>query len=272
MPDALAQEIEEIRKAASDLSLTVVPGTLDENKLPTVEWDTSSSSGWKAYLATAGKLECKLVVLEIYEFDEEAMGELGPEQTSREDDDESENEEQTERAKELEEKWEKVAQEHAGYYGSAYAFALYYFSGGICHRYDKEADWYTKLTEAADSVKEEIEVAETELEEEEIPDLTDKEIEKIAVDLAKDELFQQAGNQNARRFALKKKFPELFDDHYHQTSEIIDQAKGIFELEVRPQMDKALDDQITELANAGMSKDQIAKKLRVAVSRVKRAL
>jgi hypothetical protein len=120
-------------------------------------------------------------------------------------------------------------------------------------------------------LKEELEAAEAEVEEEEIPELTEKEIEELASELANNELFQKATNQNAKRFALKKKFPKLVEEHYRQISAIIDQAKGIFELEIKPQMEKALDDQIADLAKQGLNKDQIAKQLRVPVSRVKKA-
>jgi hypothetical protein len=272
MPDDLPREIDEIGAEASELSLTIVSGSFNENNLPTVVWETSSPSALKGYLAAARKLQSKLVVLEQFEFNQEALEQLGPEQSEEDGSEEPEDDEQTERANKLESKWQEIVREHAGYYGSLYSFALYFFSEGICYRYDKEADWYVKLTEAANSLKEEMEAAEAELEEEEIPDLTDKEVEEIAIDLAKSELFQQAGNQNARRFALKKKFPELIEEHYRQTSEIIDQAKGIFELEIKPEMEKALDEQIAELAKTGMSKDQIAKKMKVPISRVKRVL
>jgi hypothetical protein len=220
----------------------------------------------------ARKLDCQLVVFEKYEFDEVALEELGLERPEGEDDEEFENEEQTEGENEFEAKWEKIVQEHIGYFGSLYAFALYYFSDGICHRYDREAHWYAKLTEAVKSLKEELEAAEAELEEEEIRELTEKEREDIAADLARNELFQQAGNQNARRFALKKKFPKLVEEHYLQISEIIDHAKGIFELEIKPELERAMDNQIAELSRQGLNTDQIAKKLNLPAARVKKAL
>ena len=272
MPDALKDEMDEIEQTATDLSITIVPAAFENEKLPTIDWDTSSPSAWKPYLAMARKLDCVLVVLQQYGFDQETLEELRPEGSEGEYDEELEDEEQTERAKELAAKWEKIVQEHFGYYGSSYAFALYYFNDGICHRYEKEAEWYTKLTQAANSLREELEAAEADLEEEEIPELSDDEIERIAADLAKSDLFQQAGNQNARRFALKKKFPKIIEEHHRQITEIIDQAKGIFELEIKPEMEKALDNQIVELSKQGLNKDEIAKKVKVPVARVKKAL
>ncbi len=272
MADELALEIDEIAQAAGDLSLTIVLGTFHEEKLPVVGWDTSSPSTWKTYLAMAKNLCCTFVVLEKYEFDQTALEELGPEQPEGEDGEELEGGEQADRESEFEAKWEKIVREYAGYYGSLYAFALYYFSGGVSHKYDREANWYTKLTETASALKGELEAAKAELEEEEIPELTEKEIEEIATELANNELFQKATNQNARRFALKKKFPNLVEDHYRQIAEIIDQAKGIFELEIKPELEKALDNQIADLAKQGLNNDQIAKKMKVPVSRVKKAV
>jgi hypothetical protein len=272
MADELPREIDDITQAAGDLSLTIVLGTFDEEKLPVVEWDTSSPSTWKAYLAMAKTLGCLFVVLEKYEFDQKTLEELGPEQPDGEDGEEFQGDEQPDRESESEGKWEKITREHAGYFDSLYAFALYWFSGGVCHKYDREANWYTKLTEAARALKGELEAAEAELEEEEIPELTENEIEEMASELASNELFQKATNQNARRFALKKKFPKVREEHYHQISEIIDQAKGIFELELKPELEKALDNQIADLAKQGLNKDQIAKKLKVPVSRVKKVV
>jgi hypothetical protein len=272
MADELAGEIDEITEAASDISLTIVHGTFNQEKLPVVEWDTNSPATWKTYLALAKTLGCPFIVLEKYEFDEAALEELGPEEPEGEDGKEFEDEENAERESEFEAKWEKIVQEYARYYGSLYAFALYYFSSGICHRYDREANWYAKLREAASTLKDELEAAEAELEEEEIPELTENEIEGMASELANNELFQKATNQNARRFALKKKFPKLVEEHHQQISEIIDQAKGVFELEIKPELEKALDTQIAELAKQGLNKDQIAKKLKVPVSRVKKVL
>ncbi len=272
MGDELAHEIGEITQAAGDFSLAIVVGTFDEEKLPVVDWDTTSPSNWKTYLALAKNLGCPFAVLEKYEFDQEEMQKLGPEESNGEDGDEFQDEEEAERASEFEAKWEKIVREYDRYYGSLYAFSLYYFSGGVCHKYDREANWYTKLTETASALKGELEAAEAELEEEEIPELTEKEIEEIASQLASNELFQKATNQNARRFAFKKKFPKLHEEHHHQISEIIDQAKGIFELEIKPELEKVLDNQIADLAKQGLNKDQIAKKLKVPVSRVKKVL
>jgi hypothetical protein len=272
MADELTREIDDIAHAAADLSLTIVPGSIHELKFPVVEWDTSSPSTWKTYLAMAKTLGSSYVVLEKYDFDQTALEQLGPERPEGEEREEFEDEEQADGANEFEATWEKITQEYSEHYGSLSAFALYYFSNGICHRYDREADWYTKLTNAASALKEEMEAAQAESEEEEIPELTEEEIEEMASELAKYEVFQNATNQNARRFALKKKFPKLAEEHHQQIFEIIDQAKGIFELEIKPELEKALENQIADLAKQGLSKDQIAKKLKLPVSRVKKSM
>src|SRR5260221_10785225 len=271
MADELAREIDDIGQAAGDLAITIVPGKFDKEKSPVVDWDTRSPSTLNTYLAMAKNLGCPLVVLEKYDFDEAALEELGPEQPEEEDMEEIDEEGEADRESEFEVRWEKIAKEYAGYYGSLYAFSLYYFSSGICHKWGREASWYIKLTEVASGLRADLEAAQADLQEEEIPELTEKEIEEMASELANYELFQKATNQNAKRFALKKKFPKLVEEHYGQVSAIVDQAKGIFELEIKPEMEKALDNQIAELAKQGLNKDQIAKQLRVSASRVKKA-
>jgi hypothetical protein len=272
MADELAGEIDEIAKAADELSISIILGTLDEKKLPMVDWDIGSPSTWKSYLAMAKNLGCSFVVLERYGFDQTALEELGPEPPDGENSEEFADEEQADRQNEFDAKWKEIVLEHASYYGSLLGFALYYFGGGVCHKYNKHAAWYTKLTEAAAALKGELEAAEAELEEEEDLELTEKEIENFASELAQNELFQKATNQNARRFVLKKKLPEIAEQHYRQISQIIDQAKGIFELEIKPEMEKALDNQIADLAKQGLDKDQIAKRVKVPLSRVKKVL
>src|SRR6266851_1600324 len=270
MPDELTREIETIIEAAGEVSLTIVPGTFDDKKLPVVRWETTSASALKTYLAIAKNLGCSLIVLEKYEFDQGAMEDLRPGETNAEDAEEFEDGEEAEDGDEFDAKWEKLTHEYAAYYGSLSTFVLYCFKEGICYTYEREASWYTKLTHAVEMLKEEVEAAEAEMEADQIPDLTEKEIEEIAAELARNELFQKATNQNARRFALKKKLPKVIEEHFRQVSEIIDQAEGIFELELEPELEKALDTQISDLRKQGLNKEQIAKKLKVAVSRVKK--
>lgn len=272
MTDELAREIDDIGQATSDLAITLVPGSFDAGKFPVVECDTRPPSTWKTYLSMAKGLGCPLVVLEKYEFDQTALEELGPERVEGNEEDEAEIDGGPDSGSDFEVRWEKITQAYARYYSSLYAFSLYYFSGGICFRWNKEAPWYTKLAEEADELKAEMEVAEAELQEQEIPELTEKEIEEIASELAKYELFQKATNQNAKRFALKKKFPKLVESHSRQVTVIIDQAKGIFELELKPEMERILDGQIAELSKQGLNKDQIAKQLKVPATRVKKAI
>jgi len=270
MTDELAKEIDQISKEANELSLPIVIGSLDEEKLPVVEWEIGSTQTSSTYLALAKNLGCTFVVLERYEFDQEALNDLNPKPTEEENDEKPEEVQNADRP-DLERRWEKLVNEHASYVGLLYAFDLYYIGDGICHKYDREASWYTKLAEAASALKEEMRATEAEMEVE-IPDLTEVEIEETATQLAHDKLFQSATNQNARRFAFKKKFPQIADEHHAQTTEIIDNAKGIFELELKPELEKTLDTQIIDLAKDGLHKEQIAKKLRIPVSRVKKVL
>jgi hypothetical protein len=271
MADELAREINEMGQAAGDFAITIVPGTFNEEEFPVVQWDACSTSTLKMYIEMAKNLGCPFIVLEKHIFDEATLEDLGPERPEEEDIEEIDGDGEADRAGEFEVTWNKIANEYARYYGSLYAFSLYYFSGGICHQWESEASWYVELTKVASELKAELELAQAELKEEVIPELTEKEIEELASELANYELFQKATNQNTKRFALKKKFPKLVVDHYRQVNAIIDQAKGIFELEIKPAMENDLDNQIAELSKQGLNKDQIAKQLKVSTARVKKA-
>jgi hypothetical protein len=272
MRDELALEIDAITKAAQDQSITIVLGSFDNEKLPLVEWETSTPSALQIYLGLAKNLGCSFVVLEKFQFDEEVMEELRAGQSEAGDGMEPDDGEEGEASIQFEAKWEKLTHEYTTHYGSLYSFALHYVGGGICHTYEKESSWYKKLIEAADVLREEFELAEAATGEEEIPELTDKEIEALGAKLANNDLFQKATNQNARRFALSRSLPEVAAEHPHQVSDIIDHAKGVFELLIKPELEKALDKQISELSQQGLSKDQIAKKLKVPLSRVNKGL
>lgn len=55
-------------------------------------------------------------------------------------------------------------------------------------------------------------------------------------------------------------------------TEIIGQAKGIFELEVKPEIEKQLDVEISNFVKQGLTQEQISKKMKIPVARIKKAL
>src|SRR6266851_9511385 len=108
MPDELTREIETIIEAAGEVSLTIVPGTFDDKKLPVVRWETTSPSASKTYLAIAKNLGCSLIVLEKFEFDQGAMEDLRSGETDAEDAEEFEEGEEEAGNGEFAAKWEKL--------------------------------------------------------------------------------------------------------------------------------------------------------------------
>jgi len=262
-------ELDEITQFAKEHSIAMVPGTFEGDKFPVADWDTAEPDSYRSYIEIAKILSCPLVVVERNMFDEQALEDLRP--TESEESDGDEEEEPDAIAMKIEEKWSELTRGHSRKFGSMFSFTLHYFSGGICYRYDKEANWYEELSDSAKKLREELEAAEA-ASDVDLPELTKAEIESFARELANCELFQKAANQNARRFALEKKFPQIADDHAHRVSELIYQAKGILDLEIRPQLEASLDEDISKLMKQGLTKNQIAKQLKVTVSRVSKAI
>jgi hypothetical protein len=275
MHDDLADEIKTMVRVCEEISLALVPGSFEPEKMPVVHWTGTGSSDWKVFLTLAKSLNSSFVILQEYEFEEAAIEALRPEGIEAMSEDELEGSQKAENEFDFEGKWNEMKTKRQQFYGLLYSFSLYWFKDGICFAYEKDTEWYRKLVDDVDTLAEKVEAAESEGEEEEPPELTDEEVEQTASTLARDEFFQKATNQGARRYALKKRFPQIFEKYEHQVTEIINQAKGIFELEVEPELEKALDAKILAHAKEGLTKDEIAKiakKLAIPVARVKRVL
>ncbi len=276
MTDELKGEIDAIRSQCEALSLFVVSAEFDREKMPVVLWKPQESSERKPFLELAKRMGVSLIVLEQFEFEEDTIEHLRPEQIETEDfeeeDEEGKKDEGTDRSsQENEEAWIAIKRKYERYYGHMCAYLLHWVKDGVCYSFDREASWYQALAADVEELEGKLE-AETKEVEKAIPELTDEEVEEIASKLASDEFFQKATNNSARQYALKKRFPEVFAQHPGRVSEIVNQAKGKFELEIRPELEKALDRNISTLCKDGLSKEQIAKRLKVSISRVKRAL
>ncbi len=270
MTDELKREIDTIRRQCETLSLFVVCGDFAREKMPIVHWKQLESPEWKPFLELAKRMAVSVIIVEQFEFEEDTIGHLRPEQIETEDLEE-EDEETDKSSQENEEPWMAIKRKYETHHGQIYAYSLHWVKEGLCYSFDREASWYAELAADVEQLRGKLEAEAIQVEQE-IPDLTDEEVEEIASKLASDEFFQKATNRSSRQYAVKKRFPEVFAQHPRQVSEIINQAKGRFELEIKPELEISLDKQISVLSKEGLSKEEIAKKLKVPVSRVKKAL
>ena len=78
MRDDLIQEIESIKLECGELSLAIVCGEFEKQKIPVIHWEAPSSSDFKAYLGLAKTLGSCVVVLEQFQFDEAVVESLRP--------------------------------------------------------------------------------------------------------------------------------------------------------------------------------------------------
>ena len=269
MVDELESEIDEIRRQCDSLSLSVVPGRFEQGNAPVVHWESPELSDWKPFLELARRLGVSVIILEQLEFDEDFLEDLRPEgiETGGNHEDEAD-----EGALQYKAEWEAIRQKYETHYASTGAYMLHWMKEGICYSFERQTSWYLELTELVHELKEKVEAESVEAQQEEPPDLTVEEVEQIASELAQEELFQRATIRSTRLHAFRKRFPKLCQEHPGQVSEIIGQARGVFELEVKPELEKAVDQQIESLSKEGLSKEKIAKKLRITVSRVRKAL
>lgn len=273
MADDLAAEVKALEQTCQEHAITVIPGTFEREGMPTVNWETPAPNDLTIYFNLVKSVSNPLVVLEKYEFDEEAFEELRTGNSEADDDTSVLTGEEETADRELLEELDTLRTKYSRFYGSLHTYTLNWIKDGVCYTYEREADWYGELIADLQELNDKLEAALAEDEsEEEVPELTKVEIGNFASELARDELFQRATNQASRRFAFQRRHPDIAENHPREIPEIIDQAKGIFELEIKPEQEESLDQQITDLSNQGLNKEQIARKLRISVTRVRKVV
>jgi hypothetical protein len=99
--------------------------------------------------------------------------------------------------------------------------------------------------------------------------IDEEEVERHALTLANDPSFQAAKTNAQRRYAAKKLLAERSIGRHEDTLRILDEAKSIFELEIRPKQQVELVRRVEELKESGATRAQIAKQLGLTSERVK---
>ena len=99
--------------------------------------------------------------------------------------------------------------------------------------------------------------------------LEDDEVERHALTLANDPSFQTAKTNAQRQYAAKKLLADTSIARHEDMLRILDDAKSIYELDIRPKQQAELVRRVEELKQSGATRAQIAKELGLTSERVK---
>lgn len=170
---------------------------------------------------------------------------------------------------------ERLREEARAYAGRLERFTAVWIHGGLAHSYTEEAEWAAPLRERKEALQEAIRAIEEARRLEAVEDL-----ERAARRLAEDPAFGEARTYDAQIRIAQRLFPELkrrwaMEDPLgsrRRWEELVQEARAIYEAEVRPARERALAEEARRLLAAGMKKTEAAARLGVTRERLDRLL
>lgn len=143
---------------------------------------------------------------------------------------------------------------------------LSWVGGSVVHSMTLSASWADDYFTAWQLAEDESEEAEDDESDE---DLDEEEVRRHAELLARDPKFQAARSSAQREFAARKILDESVRMDRALLEAVLVEAKSIFEVELKPDADRLLADEVQALKDQGLTKGQIARKLGISANRMK---
>ncbi|MCU1310323.1 MAG: hypothetical protein JWO20_1448 [Candidatus Angelobacter sp.] len=214
------------------------------------------------FLISAKGMNVGFVVLQVYVFDESVLEGLCPDEANSFSDDDGTSEQKS---------WAELSEKYEPFLQQSFAYEIHFIKDGICFSMREEAGWYKSLERDVLDYAQQIE--ENTTEETPTPELSDKEVQEIAMKLAEIPEFYRASNQSSRMYVFKKHFMDVVEQYSESQSlwEVITRAKQIFDFEVKPRVENEIDQQIQTLFADGLTQEKIAKQLNITPARVRKA-
>lgn len=216
-----------------------------------VYWDNEVEQDYKQFLRVAKDQGIKTIYISTITFEEsdieECLGDLSEEEDI--------NEETVQTRKKLERFRNKI--------GELCQLYIFFLKDGIPHFFVKSADWYEEFNELAKTIE-----SLEEKYEEEIEEPSEEEIEQYAKKLAYDPGFQKATKNVTRDFVVRKMFGDELYKKNIRTSEVINGALAIYELEIKPKIESEQKKKILELKGKGLTNIEIAGKLGLPINKI----
>jgi hypothetical protein len=211
------------------------------------EWDTELEPGVEKFLECAKASGADLVFLTFTKFAKGALGGDGGEFS------------RGERVHHLE-----MVHEHEGEIAQ---ISLAWTRDQTVFEYTRSAPWaddYFDLLEEGAK-----EAAEEEENEDDEPQIDEKEVARIAATLAMDPRFQVARSGAQHLYAARRALDGAVVSNRTLLDAVIEEAKSIFAIEIKPKRDRELAEQVEELRRRGLTKGQIAQRLNISANRMK---
>lgn len=219
----------------------------------TLEWDNDRGS-WKDFLQAAKALGAPLVYLQARTFCWDT--DLAEQIRTTEDISPQDLDSRMSKAKQFKE-----------YDGFTESFVLGFMQNGIWHAYRDAADWTAEYEELLGG-GEEAEYLDGEEDEE---SLSEEEVEKYARVLTQDPDFDRLKRESIA-YKLKRTFPKEFQRLENHLNEIIAEAKGIYDAEIRPEKERVLAARARKLLDDGNSARKAADLLGLTPKRLSEIL
>lgn len=162
---------------------------------------------------------------------------------------------------------ERLAGILAPHAGELVEASVSWIGGRVLHRFTFGASWaddYFAAWELAESESDEHE------DEEDVDDGPDEEeVRRHADVLARDPKFQAARSAAQRSYAARKILDDPVVADKKLLGAVLLEAKNIFEIEIKPDVDRRLADEVQRLKDQGLTKAQIARRLGISANKMK---
>src|SRR5262245_38431663 len=238
-----------VREATSWLSengIAVFWGRLEGGNLPRGQWDSAIAASSAAFLTLAKVMGARLVFVDVTVCE---VKKLASRVTDHSIDGVTE-----------------LLSRLYDHDGQIAELTLSWIGEGIVLEFSNSASWadeYYQLLEAA----EDEDAEESENDDETVPD--EEEVRKHAELLARDPRFQAAKSDAQRRYAAKRTLGPLLEGQMNVLEAVLEEAKSVFDLDVKPELDRKLAEDVERLRAEGLTKGQIARRLGISANRMK---
>jgi hypothetical protein len=204
-------------------------------------WDTELVSDFEPFLVLAKTSEARVIYMDCTQCVTEGLAEASPD-------------------------LDRLAATLAPHVGELVEATLSWVGGSVVHSMTLSASWADDYFAAWQLAEGESEEAEDDESDEE---LNEEDVRRHAEQLARDPKFQAARSSAQRAFAARKILDDSVRVDRALLEAVLDEAKNIFELEIKPDVDRRLADEVQALKEQGLTKSQIARKLGISANRMK---
>ncbi len=251
--DPLLDVVEQIRVHGREKGLVIFYGYVGGGE-GSVQWNEEHGGGWQEFLACANALGGRTLYLDWAPLEESQIDELLEKAPPLEQD------APEELARQLRAFREKV-EGYRDKVGLTATVDLAFACEGIFHTFEITADWFEAFEDLA---------PETEEGEDVVEKVQGPLIEEWAPKLASDPKYASCKTGGQRRYLLQKLAGEKYERF--PVSEILSRANEIYEVDIRPENERRLREEVRGLKEHGATLSAISGKLGISVWRVRALL